>query len=156
MKILWDITEFLRKLRKQMHRGDLSRAPLQLLRFEVCGSEAACEWTARAPDPWDADLPSGVRNHNEAFQALRDAIQVRELLLRTLPEVNSVLFRVYRHASREPVELIITGLVSRDDQPPAGVQSLVMQAKLFGLHFLLEDGSLKSLQTREHNLELAT
>ena len=100
VKILWDITEFLRKLRKQMHFGDLSRAPLQLLRFEVCGSEAACEWTARPPDPWDADLPSGVRNHNEAFQALRDAIQVRELLLRTLPEVNSVLFRVYRHASR--------------------------------------------------------
>jgi len=138
-----------------MRFGELSRAPLRLLRFEMCGGEAKCEWMARPPDLWDGDLPSDACERNEALQALQDAIQVRELLFRALPEVQSVQLRVYRQSGPEPPELVITGTVSRDEEPPVSIRSLVMRAKLYGLRFFLDDGLLKALQTQEQ-LELAT
>jgi hypothetical protein len=156
VKVLGEIADFVRKLRRQMRFGELSRAPLRLLRFEMRGDEATCEWTARPPDSWDADLSAGVREQNEALQALRDAVQVRELLFSVLPEVQSAHFRVYRRCGGEPPELIITGALSRDDEPPANIPSLAMRAKLYGLHFILDDGSLQALQTQEHDLEIAT
>ena len=156
MKALWDIAGFARKLRYRMRFGELSRAPLQLLRFEMCGDQATCVWKARPPDLWDADLSSGVREHNEALQALQDAMQVREFLFDAFPQVYSARFRVYRQSGREPRELIITGSVSRDDHPPASVRSLVMRAKLSGLHFVLTDGSMKALLTQERSLKVAT
>ncbi len=156
MKALWDTAGFVRKLRYQMRFGELSRAPLQLVRFELCGDQAKCVWTARPPDLWDADLSSGVREHNEALQALQDAMQVREFLFDAFPQVYSACLRVYRQSGGKPRELIITGSVSRDDQAPPGVRSLAMRAKLCGLHFVLDDGSLKALLTQEHTLKVAT
>src|SRR5205814_430339 len=99
--------------------------------------------------------PPLVRKDNETFQALRDAVRVRELLFSTLPQIHSAYFRVYRQSGREPPELIITGVSSRGSEPPASLDSLVMRAKLLGFHFSLDDGTLRALQAREGDLELA-
>ena len=109
-----------------MRFGELSRAPMQLLRLEVREHEAQCEWLARANDPWDAGLPLDQKERYETEQALRDAIKVRNFLFSSLPDVRNASFKVYRRA-RLP-ELIITGESSRDDGPPFRVSSLVMQA----------------------------
>ena len=81
-------------------------------------------------------------------QALRDAISVRALLFRLLPDVTKVVLRVYR-MSGESIELVITGVVRREEQAPATVRSLTMRAKLCGLQFWLDDGILEPLHSEE-------
>ncbi len=129
--------------------GDLSRAPLRLLRVQLCGRAAECDWIARSPDVWDAGLPSGVGQRNASIQALRDAIAVRNLLFRALPDLYSAAIRVYRRSPNERLELIVTGSVTRDERAPATVRSLAMRAKLFGFHFWLDEGVLENLQPEE-------
>ena len=63
---------------------------------------------------------------------------VCEFLFATLPEVCSASFRVYRPVKGEPVELIVAGTVTREDEPLPTVRSLVMRAKLCGLRFLCQ------------------
>ncbi len=139
-----------------MRFGSLSRAPLELLRFEFCSQSAECEWIARAPDPWDLDLVAEVGERNAALQALLDAIALREILFSAIPEIREAKFRVYRKRSSDTHELIITGLVSREDEAPPRISSLVMRAKLYGFHFSIQDGMLESLQLQPQNLEFAT
>ena len=136
--------------------GTLSRAPLQLLRFELCAENAECEWVARAADPWDADLVAEIRERNAAFQALLDTIALRQAIFSSIPEVREARFRVYRQTNCETRELVITGLVSRDDDEPSKVSSLVMRAKLYGLHFSIQDGVLEPLTLEAQNLGFAT
>ena len=64
MKELQQIADFVRGLRTQMRFGELSRAPLQLLRLQLEGETAEYDWIARPPDPWDAALPSRERDRN--------------------------------------------------------------------------------------------
>jgi hypothetical protein len=156
MKPLWEAADFVRRVRRQLRFGELSRAPLQLLRLELRGDLAECEWVARPPDPWDADLEAGIAERNQTLQALRDALTVRELMFDMLSEIRSAKFRVYRPTSTESAELIITGTVGREDQPPLRVSSVVMRAKLCGFHFSLEDGVLKALPPKEHRFGFAT
>lgn len=155
MKALWEAADFLRRLRRRLRFGELSRARLQLLRMEVRGDTAECEWIARPPDPWDFDLPADIAHRNHTFQALRDAIAIRELMFDMISDIQTAKLRVYRQ-SGSSAELIITGTVSREDQPPFRVSSIAMQAKLCGLHFTLEDGVLGALSTKEHKLSFAT
>jgi hypothetical protein len=149
MKQLCEVSIFLSRLRMQLKFGHLSRAPLRLLRFEVCGSTAECEWVARPPDRWDADLPRSVSEHNASLQALEDAIAVRELLFFSVPGVDSAEFRVYRHPAGEVPELVIAGTVNRDDELARSVRSVAMRAKLCGLRFWLNDGVLGALQPEQ-------
>jgi hypothetical protein len=142
MKWLWLASEFVRKVRYQMRFGELSRAPLKLLRVELCEHSAECEWLARASDPWDRDLPSATRAQNQTFQALHDAIAIRDLLFSSIPEIRSAALSVYRQTASDSRELIITGSVNREDAPPPRVSSLVMRAKLYGLKFRLEEQAL--------------
>jgi hypothetical protein len=139
-----------------MRVGALSRAPLQLLRFEVRAENAECEWVARAPDPWDVDLVAAIGERNAALQALLDTIALRQAIFSSIPEVRDAKFRVYRQTNCETRELIIAGLVSRDDDVPPRISSLVMRAKLYGLHFSIQDGMLEPLQLEAQNLEFAT
>ena len=148
MRHLCEIGDFVRRMRVQTSFGDLSRARLKLLRFEVRGDEAECNFLARPADPWDAGLPSLVSERNVSVQALRDAISVRGLLFRILPDLSRAVLRVYR-LSGESLELIITGVVRREEQAPATVRSLAMRAKLCGLQFWLDDGILESLHPEE-------
>lgn len=153
MKWLWQASEFVKKIRLQLRFGDLSRAPLQLLRLEIRQDAAECEWIARANDPWDADLPSCQREQNEAEQALRDAIGIRNFLFASLPDVQTASFKVYRFG--EPPELIITGSANRNDDLPVRISSLMMKAKLYGFRFVLTDGVLEPLRMETTSLQFA-
>src|ERR1700724_2279547 len=135
MKGICDVLEFFWKLRTRMRFGSLSRAPLRLLRFELHAGSAECEWIARAPDPWDLDLATEVGERNSALQALLDAIALRQMIFSSIPEIREARFRVYRKRNSDGHELIITGLVTRADDAPPRISSLVMRAKLYGLHF---------------------
>jgi hypothetical protein len=142
MKQLWEAADFVRNLHRRLRFGKLSRAPLELLRLELRGDEAECEWMARAADPWDSDLPPTAGERHASQQALEDSLAMRNLLFHAMPALSSAVFRVYRQTEGEHAELIITGTVTREDQEAANVCSLAMRAKLCGLKFWLSDGVL--------------
>ena len=154
MKWIWNASEFLRRIHYRLRFGEKSRAPLKFLRLELREDSAECEWLARANDPWDADLPLEIRDENHALQALRDALAVREFLFASLPEVRCATVNVYRLTQWRSRQLIITGSLTRDDQPPPRVASLVMRAKLCGLRFNLFDGAFESLSSEATDLQL--
>ena len=147
MRQLWEAADFVRNLRRRLRFGDLSRAPLKLLRLELRGEEAECEWLARPADPWDSDLPPGVGERHASLQALEDCLAVRRLLFSAMPSISKAVFRVYRGAQTDRVELIVTGTVTREDQAAANVCSLAMRAQLCGLRFWLADGILGRFQS---------
>jgi len=151
---LYEIGDFIRRVRLRGRFGQFSRAPLQLLRWQLQGAAAECEWLARAPDRWDMDLPRHTRDRNASMQALADALSVREFLFSALPGVDSAEFRVYRQPAEGKRELIIAGTVDRNEAVPVGIRSLAMRAKLCGLQFRLDDDRLEALQPEEHELEL--
>jgi hypothetical protein len=153
MKALWEAVDFVRMMRTRMRFGELSRAPLQLLRFEFRGQGAECDWMARPPDVWDADLRQPIREHNESLQALADAIAVRDLLFDALPHVDRAVLRAFRpSAAREPPELIIAGSVHRDDPEVYERAPLVMRAKLSGFRFCLEGKRLDPMPAEEFEM----
>lgn len=147
MKQLWEAADFVRNLRRRLRFGELSRAPLKLLRLELRGEEAECEWLARPADPWDSDLPPGIGERHASLQALEDCLAVRRLLFSAMPSISKAVFRVYRGAQTDRVELIVTGTVTREDQAAANVCSLAMRAQLCGLRFWLADGVLDRFQS---------
>ncbi len=149
MRQLWEASDFLRKLRVRMRFGKLSRAPLKLLRFELRGKAAECEWMARPADPWDADSPPSVGKRNASWQALEDSLAVREMLFAAMPSLSSAVFRVYRAVAGAEAELIIVGTVERDEEVPGNIRSVAMRAQLFGFRFWMDDGVLGTLQPSE-------
>ena len=149
MKGLWELGHFLRTVRARMKHGELSRGPLRLLRVEWVGKTGECDWMARPPDIWDADLPSDIRERHASLQALKDAMAMRDLFFFALPDVRKAVFRTYRESPREPPELIIVGALTRDAPAPERVASVAMRAKLYGFRFVLDDGVLEPLQTEE-------
>jgi hypothetical protein len=151
MNPFWEVADFVRGLRREMRFGELSRAPLQLLRLELSGDSLACEWIARPADPWDASLRRHTRERNVSEQALCDAIRVRDLAFDALPNIEGATLRVFRPAGgREPPELIITGTATRDAPAMLRVSSLAMRAKLYGFQFEMEDGILQALRSKEN------
>jgi hypothetical protein len=146
MTRLCDLGNFIRGFRTRARFGELSRAPLCLLRFQLCGDAAECDWLARPPDAWDAGLPPNLGVRNASQQALKDAIAVRDLLFTALPDLSTAVFRVYRRSAGDEPELIIAGSVSRDERAPLTIRSLAMRAKLLGFRFWMDDGVLETLQ----------
>jgi hypothetical protein len=150
MKQLWEAVDFVRGLRREMRFGELSRAPLRLLRLEFRDEALACDWMARPPDIWDADLRQPVRDRNESLQALADAIAVRDLAFDALPNLQMAVLRAFRpSAAREPPELIIAGSIHRDDPEVYQRASLTMRAKLSGFRFCLEGERLEAIPAEE-------
>lgn len=146
---LFEIGSFIRGQRIQMRFGDLSRAPLRPLRFELQGDVVECDWVSRAADEWDRDIPRRAGDLNVSAQALRDALAIRDLLFRTLPGVNTAALRAFRESATGEHDLIITGAVTREQQVSRYVASVATRAKLLGLHFWLEDGILEALPAEE-------
>jgi hypothetical protein len=149
VNLLLEVGEFVRRFRTKSQFDDLSRASLDLLRVEIRGELAECEWVARPRDPWDANLRADIVERNESMQALRDAITVRKLLFQVLPELQGVELRVYRRSPREELELIVSGQVTPGEEPPKTVRSLAMRAKLLGLRFWMNEGVLEALDREE-------
>jgi len=156
MKTILDLGNFVRQMRVQMKYGELSRAPLVLLRIEVRDERAECDWMARRPDVFDSSLPWKRGSQLESEQALRDAMAVGQLLFEVLPEVQEAELRAFRQSAREPPDLIITGRLRREVPAVLRVASLAMRAKLYGFHFWLEDGVLVALdgEHEERSLRL--
>jgi hypothetical protein len=138
MESLYAAGEFVRALRVKLRFGELTRAPLRLLRLEVTETDVQCDLLARHADRWDAGLSGKVRLRNEAQQALQDAIQVRALLFKTLPGLDRGEMRIYRE-TQNGRELIAAGHVERRDRVARNVVSLAMRAKLLGFQFNFED-----------------
>jgi hypothetical protein len=136
---------FLRDLRVQMRFGELSRAPLRLVRLQIFDKVVECDWFARSPDPWDADLSRKVQQQHATLQSLRDAIDVRALLFDLMPQMETGYLRAYReHIDRER-ELIIEGLAQRNDHAARNVHSLVMRARILGFRFDIEENALLNI-----------
>ncbi len=146
-----NVSQFLRGLRIRMRHGELTRAPLKLLRLNILGEIVKCDWLARPPDPWDVDLAPGLRERHASLQALKDAINVRALLFETMPDVDTADLRVYRETSKFQRELIITGCVQRNDHSSRNIHSLAMRAKILGFRFNLEDDTLSTIQIEDQN-----
>jgi len=154
MKELFHVSDFVRRVRARMRYGELSRAPLALLRLTLEGDTADLDWLARPSDVWDTALPGLVRDRIASSQALLDAMALRDMLFGTLPGVRSADLRAFGQSAREPPEPIIIGTVTREEPAVLRVSSPVMRAKLYGFHFLLDDGVLQPLQVGQSDLQL--
>ena len=152
MNPFWKFADFVRCLRREMRFGQLSRAPLRLLRLELLEKTLVCDWIARPPDIWDASLKQPVIDRNESQQALADAISIRDLIFDALPDLDLAVLRAFRQSAREPPELIIAGSICRDDPGIHQQASLVMQAKLSGFRFSLQDGRLASMSSEDFEM----
>jgi hypothetical protein len=154
MRLLWKFAEFGRAVRRRMRFGDLSRAPIKILRVEWQADFIACDWLARDSDEWDADLASHVSEEIASVQALQDAIALREMLFAEWPHVEQAQLRAFRQRPDGRRELIITGTVTRDAEISRRVASTAMRAKLLGFQFWFRDGNLTSLESDEFAMSL--
>jgi hypothetical protein len=145
MKNIFEAADFLRNSRRKLRFGELSRAPLRLLRLEVAGSAVRCDWYMRPADEWDEALPAAVRENNQSMQAVLDAMRVRELLFATFQEISVAELRVFRPSDAEPPELVMAGTVRREDEVPTRIGSVVMQAILLGFRFTFSNGTLMAM-----------
>jgi hypothetical protein len=148
VKQLCKASQFLQCLRTQMRFGELTRAPIRLMRLQVIDDVVECDWLARSPDPWDVDLARSVQRRHVSLQALRDAIDVRALLFDIMPQVEMAYFRVYRESADYMREMIITGCAHRNDHTSRDVHSLAMRAKVLGFRFDLESDTFRKLSTK--------
>jgi hypothetical protein len=152
-KQVFDVSLFFQRLRMQMRFGELTRAPLCLIRFQIKESVAECDCLARLPDPWDASLRPEIGHRHASIQALKDAVDVRRLLFQLLPDVDAAYLRIYRQSSVYTRELVIAGHAHRVGPSFRSVHSVAMRAKLLGFRFSLENGILRSMGEMG-NLEL--
>lgn len=144
MTLIQDAARFLRLARQKMRFGELSRAPLQLLRVEWRTDSVECDWLMRPADPWDADLPKHLANEHQTLQALRDALTLRRLIFRAFPNVMQAELRMFRTDESHQLELMMTGSVARTNEVLERVASVVMRARLCGFHFNLAAGVLEA------------
>jgi len=142
VKQLCRASRFLQGLRIQMRFGELSRAPIKLLRLQMVDKVVECDWLARALDPWDADLSGNVQQRHASLQSLRDAIDVRALLFDLMPQTETAYLRAYRESEDYKRELIIEGCAQRIDHAAHNVHSLVMRAKILGFRFDIKGNAL--------------
>jgi hypothetical protein len=140
-----NVGHFLRGFRVKLRFGEVSRAPLRPLRFNILGEVVRCDWLARLADPWDADLAPNIREQHASLQTLRDAIDVRALLFHSLPEIDTADFRVFRESANHAREIVMTGCAQRNDHSARGVHSLAMRAKVLGFRFHLEGNVLRRI-----------
>ena len=145
MRVLTEIAKFLDRTRSQMRSGELSREPIQLLRVQWKGDLLECDWLMRPVDPWDKYLPPELATENQTLQALRDALKLRAIILRSFPAVTLAQLRMYRADKNHQLELVMTGNVNRWDEELHRVPSVMMRAKMCGFHFTVAQGAMHGL-----------
>jgi hypothetical protein len=141
--------QFLRDLRVKMRFGELTRAPIRLIRLQIREELVECDWLARPADQWDVDLSRSIQQRHVSLQALRDAMDVRALLFDIMPQVETAYFRVYRESDEYTREMIITGCVHRNDHTSRDIHSLAMRAKVLGFRFNMEGDKLRRIPAHE-------
>lgn len=146
---IFKASQFVRGVRVQMRFGELSRAPLRLIRLEILDEAAECDWLARSSDAWDEDLPQSIQQRHASLQALRDAIDMRALMFDLMPQLEIAHFRVYRETLDFERAMIITGSAHRNDQSFRDIHSLAMRAKVLGFSFNLEGDILRALGSND-------
>src|SRR5260370_22216941 len=150
MNPFWEVADFVRGVRRGLRFGEISRAPLRLLRLELRGESLACDWVARPADIWDADLRQPLRDRNESMQALADAVALRDLAFDALPNLQTAVLRAFRSSGAlEPPELVINGVATRGASAVFPVPSLAIRAKFYRFPFEIEDGILPTLRGKE-------
>ncbi len=142
---LFEASQLLRGLRVQMRFGELSRAPLRVVRLRMLDKVVECDWLARSPDRWDADLSRNVQQKHTLLQSLRDAIDVRALAFDLMPQLETARLRAYRESQDHERELIIEGCAQRNDHAARNIHSLVMRAKILGFRFDIEGNTLQNI-----------
>ena len=145
MRVLTEIAKFLRRTRRQLRAGELSREPLQLLRVEWKGDLLECDWLMRPVDPWDKYLPPELATENQTLQALRDALKLRAIIFRSFPAVGLAHLRMFRTDQSHQLQLVMTGSVNRWDEEFHRVPSVIMRAKMCGFRFTVTEGSMHGL-----------
>jgi hypothetical protein len=145
MKVLTNIARFLRRTRRQLRSGELSREQLQLLRVEWKGDLLECDWLMRPVDPWDKYLPPELATENQTLQALRDALRLRAIIFRSFPAVGLAHLRMFRAGKNHQLELVMTGSVNRWDEELHRVPSVMMRAKMCGFRFNVADGVMRRM-----------
>jgi len=145
MRVLADIANFLRRARKHMKSGELSREPLHLLRVEWKGDLVECDWLMRPADPWDKYLPQELMTENQTLQALRDALKLRAMIFRSFPAVGLAQLRMFRTDKSHQLQLVMTGSVNRWDEEFHRVPSVMMRAKMCGFRFTVAEGAMGGL-----------
>jgi hypothetical protein len=145
MKILANIADFVRRSRRQLRSGELSRESLQVLRVEWKGNSVECDWLMRPVDPFDKFVPHRLATENQTLQALRDALRLREIVLRSFPSAGVAQLRMFRADDNDHLELVVTGNVNRSDAELPRVPSLMMRAKMCGFRFSVAEGTLREL-----------
>ena len=148
VKQLCKASQFIQSIRMQLRFGDLTRAPIRLMRLQVIDDVVECDWMARSLDPWDIDRARNVQQRPASLQALRDAIDVRALLFDTMTQAETAHFRVYRESLDHTREMIIVGCAQRNDHSSRGVHSLVMRAKVLGFRFDLDGATFRNLSPK--------
>jgi len=145
MRVLTEVANFLRRVKKRMRSGELSREPIQLLRVEWRGDSVECDWLMRPVDPWDKFLPADLASENQTLQSMRDALKLREVIFRSFPAAGIAHLRMYRVNEDRNLELVMTGSVNRSDEVLHRVPSVMMRARLCGFRFTVSDGALRGL-----------
>ena len=145
MRVLAEIAKFLRRTRRQLKSGDLSREPLLLLRVEWKSDLVECDWLMRPVDPWDRFLPSHLATENQTLQALRDALKLRAIIFRSFPAVTLAHLRMFRADENHHLELVMTGSVNRWDEEFHRVPSVMMRARMCGFRFTVAEGAMRGL-----------
>jgi hypothetical protein len=145
MRVFAEIAQFLRRTRRRMKSGELSREPLQLLRVEWKGDLVECDWLMRPVDPWDIYIPAQLATENQTLQALRDALELRKIIFRSFPAVSLARLRMFRADENHCLELVMTGNVNRWDEEFHRVPSVMMRAKMCGFRFTVAEGSMRGL-----------
>ena len=146
MQQLYEVADFIRAIRRRLRFGELSRAPLRILRLELQSDTAECDWMTRPLDVWDSDLPPPVRDERTSRQTLVDAMALRAMLLDQLDSIRRAVLRGFRASEGEGPEPIILGTITREDPRLLRAASPVMRAKLCGFQFDLENGFLKPMK----------
>jgi hypothetical protein len=84
-------------------------------------------------------------NENQALQALKDALTLRNLIFKLFPGVDRADLRMFRTDEEGELELMMTGSVSRENEIYERVPSMAMRAKLCGFDFTLIRGVFERL-----------
>lgn len=136
--------KFLGKAGRELRYGEFSRVSLKLLRLQWTPDAVECDWLMRPSDPWDSSLPPRLEREIQTFQALRDAIDLRNLIFRAFTSARRAELRMFAVDADGRLELMMTGDVARGNEVYQRVPSVAMRAKLCGFSFTLSEGVLES------------